>query len=436
MKKTTSAIIVIILAYILAFFNEGKPKGYSLIPFDFDNIFSQKFSTQSINNYLQKGIKEFNDSNYSEAKKYFKKILKKDKNNLLAKYWLGKTYFQQESYDNAENIFNEVVSQTDSLDTAFYYLAYCQNHNDDIDGAYYNITEFLDKKPQSSEGFDLFAEINFNLTNSPDSSILYEKKAIYFDSSNTDAYLYLDYLYAEKAKTFFVDDSIFKYYQLAIDILKKDIQKNNVTGLVFSDIGINYFNIKEYDSAIFYIKKSYELSTQYDSTSLNRILAQSYYETQQYQKAISILKAMPNLYKTAEDYELEAKCYVKTKSYKLASENYYNAFNNSEEDYKAENYLLLAAKYIEKTDKNIAAEYLKKYIDSYQDEFQREDSVLNVLKNLGVEYTPKVDSDAYTPDTNRNVYTPNTNNDFDKNSTTNTNTQTNTTNDSDKDAEK
>lgn len=104
------AFILLCLFFII---NERKLKYLSIIFLILFTFSSGKlYANPYFNN--EKGLKFYNQKNFRDAIKYFKKAYKEDK-NLKFKFNLGDSLYKLKKFDNSSNIFNSIAKKTEDL---------------------------------------------------------------------------------------------------------------------------------------------------------------------------------------------------------------------------------------------------------------------------------------------------------------------------------
>ncbi len=388
MKKILQILLVIIAAYVFAYVKVGYIKGYKFIPVDFSFF---KHKKQSDNNTelqreLNEAIDYYNNGYYSDAIDILEELYYDDDYQTpMVKYMLAKAYYHYDSdyyEDKIKDLFSEVVEETDSLDSAYFYMAKIDYFNDDYNEAYYNIDQFLTYEPESSEGYDWLAWIMYDLTDSPDSALKYEYISIKLDSTNADPYYGIAHFLEKKTDETYDEDTIKLYLTKAVEYGKKSLQLDTSLNSPYYYVAYAYYYLENYDSAVAYFRKYLKRHGSDEDTYY--YLAKSFLYLQKSDSTIKYVDTLINDYGDYNDiyYAIRAKAYILKGDYRSASKDFYNAYDADIEGDYAHEYLLLAAKYAEKFDKDIASDYLNEYLDVYEDDFNNKDSVLDVLHTL------------------------------------------------------
>jgi TolA-binding protein len=244
-------------------------------------------STKLNRAYIEVAYYYFDQSNYTQALKYFDNV---NENGLTSSerekfnFQKGYTYFTAKNIKEATNYFNKVVNSKEFGNQAKYYLGYLAYETDD-----------------------------------------YKKANDYFDKvSDQDRY--------KEKMGYFQADMNFKLgnFQNAIDLGLAQISKSRGTELseLSKIIGESFFNLKQYDKAISYLEDYKGTKGKWNNTDFYQ-LGYAYYQQKDYEKAISQFNkivsgkdalAQNAYYHLAECYLLTNKKNQALTAFKAASE--------------------------------------------------------------------------------------------------------------------
>lgn len=289
-----------------------------------DLINVQLKSTNDNKLYLYKGIALRGILKYNEAIESFNYLLKSDSSNLQAILELSNTnkvlgdysksliyllkaneihsspsvlseiantYFILERYEQAKNIFFELLKQ-DSLSVFLIRnIAKCYENADNIDSAIFFFEKTLDLKKYDAQSVNKLCNLYIkkkNYSRGIEVSELYKA----FDSTNIrinrlNAYLYL----------------LNKDYNVSKIKFTRCVENNDTTDFVYQYLGTSYFKLEIYDSAQIYLEKAYFKDTTDAQVCyfLGMSCSASYYKAlgiKYINKAIGLLNPSPDYMST------------------------------------------------------------------------------------------------------------------------------------------
>ena len=202
-------------------------------------------STKTNSAYHDVATYYFNTGKYPQARKWYDMVNEKSMSRAeLEKYYFNKgyVYFQTKDLDQAKNYFNRVMDSEQYGAQAKYYIGYMAYESNDYDQA----NQYFDEvKGDERYGQDLSyyqADMNFKLGN----------------------------------------------FEKAIQLGKEQLPKSNVMekSQLNKIIGESYFNLKQYDQAIPYLKEYQGVRRKWNNTDYYQ-LGFAYYQQGDYANAIS-----------------------------------------------------------------------------------------------------------------------------------------------------
>lgn len=335
---------------------------------------------------LEQGIKHLELEQYERAKKIFSSLLKSDpKNAAEYNFYLGEVYYKLENTDSAKYYYLEGIKSKDNFALNYVGMGKLAYENNPSEGK-----RSFDKALELSKQKDskvLSGIANFFINSSkkdiPQAIALMER-AIKVDGKNPHNYLllgdaYLEQNNGEKAKSYY--DQGFKLneslpnaylkigkiyvrarnYNLGLEYFNKGLAIDPKFPPLYRETGELYYKAKQYSKAIENYKKYVELTDKsYDTDFryasflyfnkdyknaieilsrlaqtnkkdpyLNRLLAYSAYETENYAKGLEHMeefwKVAPESKQIALDYEYYGKLLSKTGKDSLAIKSYEKA---------------------------------------------------------------------------------------------------------------
>ncbi|MCF8067751.1 MAG: tetratricopeptide repeat protein [Desulfobacterales bacterium] len=244
-----------------------------------DNTSKAKSSSQTI--LFSTAVSLFEKGDLTDAKKIFRKILKKQPSHIESLNYMGLIYKTESNLDESINCFNQIIT----LDPKYA-------------NAYFNIGGIYIDQAQYNEALDMFKKVTalvpdytnawFNLglistaLNKNEDALSYYKKTIELDPSYSHAYQNIASIYQN-------DKNVDK----AIEYFEKTIQADPNYSNAWFNLGFIEMNRNNNEKAIKYFEKSYEIQPDSVETIVNigfiKQKQELYDEAQQYyEKAISI----------------------------------------------------------------------------------------------------------------------------------------------------
>jgi tetratricopeptide (TPR) repeat protein len=218
----------------------------------------------------------FSKENYEKAIEAYDFATAIDEYDFMSWMQKGHAYFHIESYLKAIDAYYVCLDCADFNDQPFIYIGECYEQLEDFDKAieFYKFAIRSDEKnidgyigiaicliekgcfkeslkysrkalkfaPQNSEPWIYIAEAYVNLED-PDKAIIAYKKALKIDERQPDTLLAIGNLYLDKEK-----------YKKSLEFLLKAFAiEKDTEGLTFF-LAVNYYKLKQYDLALFYLK--------------------------------------------------------------------------------------------------------------------------------------------------------------------------------------
>mgnify|MGYP001211127138 CR=1 FL=1 len=202
-------------------------------------------STKTNSAYHDVATYYFNTGKYPQARKWYDMVDEKSMSRAdLEKYYFNKgyVYFQTNDLEQAKNYFNRVVDSEQYGAQAKYYIGYMAYESDDYDQANQYFDEVKGDERYGKELSYYQADMNFKLGN----------------------------------------------FEKAIQLGKEQLPKSNVVekSQLNKIIGESYFNLKQYDQAIPYLKEYQGVRRKWNNTDYYQ-LGYAYYKQGDYANAIS-----------------------------------------------------------------------------------------------------------------------------------------------------
>src|SRR6185312_9982265 len=336
--------------------------------------------------------------------------------NPAADYNKAMDLFKSERYSAAEHMFEQVAKQCDAQSdmriNSDYYAALC-SMNLFHDDAEKRMMAFIDQHPQSP----MVKKIDFQLGNYDYRKRKFKDALAWYckvEPSNLDK---------DETTEFYFKRGYSNFHQKQFDSAKHDFAEVKDLGCTYSPAATYYYGFiaydqKNYQTAInnfttlkkdpnfgsvvpYYIAELYYLGGQYDKVpeyvlplmdsaknpnalfnedGINKLLAESYYQMKQYDKAVPYYEkyARGGSLQENEAYEL-GYCYFQAGRYKDAVQYFQNAAYNN--DSLAQNALYyLAADYMKTGEKQFASNEFAAVSKMDYDPKLKEDAMFNYAK--------------------------------------------------------
>ena len=247
-----------------------KQKNFDKAALYFDK--ARKFDLDSFTDYYKLAISYYSKKYYYEAIEYFKKVIERNSNSYKAYNFIGLCYLSNEEYDKSIEYFKKAIEIND-----MYYKAY-----NNLANAYLNLKDY-------------------------DEAIKYFKSSIDINDSN-EAYYGIAICYYSKG-----EKETSAYY------LNKNIDNINEN---YIDMLFNiYIDLEDYDKAIVCVRKN---NKYYDK--LINIL----YDKKEYSKIITLFEENNN---NLVNNEIIANSYFYTKNYDKAIEYYEKLLETNKDNF-------------------------------------------------------------------------------------------------------
>lgn len=247
--------------------------------------FAKQNNSASSNDLLEEGKTYCNNGEYDKAIEIFKKAVELNPNEYLNWQWLGRSYYERDSYGDEENALNSLLKAVElnpNDDSNWYWLGISYGMNSQYDKekeSFLKATElnpnnadnwyklgilyFNDKQyDKAIESFSKAVELNPNddnnwdrLANSYQMNGQYDKaietllKAIEIDPNSRYYWFNLGILYYYN-----------KQYQEAMNSLSKAVELNSDNDINWYWLGSSYLNLKDYDNAVYSFDKSIKIN--------------------------------------------------------------------------------------------------------------------------------------------------------------------------------
>jgi tetratricopeptide (TPR) repeat protein len=216
-----------------------------------------------LDDLLAKGLKEFNQKNYSKSKSYFEQILLLDRENIKANHAMGVIYGSQNNHEKAKSYFEEVLKIDNTYQPSLVNLALSLY-------AIKNYEKAIDIYLQIIKSGINRSDIYLNLGNCFFKLSKYEEAI-----NNLQKSLDLNSNQFEPLFNIGVIKKFKKNYEESLDYFLRAESLNKNNSALFFNIAETKYLLGDFDAAISYCKKSLEI----DPENLNSlsILSFSYF---------------------------------------------------------------------------------------------------------------------------------------------------------------
>ncbi len=200
------------------------------------------------NIYISRSEIEFNLGNIDKSLEYAKDAMQIDPNNFLAYFWLGKCYSYLGKIKDSNKYLEKAFMLNGNYTPILIMLAQNYINTKNFDKAKKMLFNLLKKDPNNPDYHLKLADIYFLESKFIAAETEY-KKVLKLDKTKVNAYLKLSEIYR-----------IRKNYDLALKMCKEALKIAPNNSNVYLNMGIIYHtNFKEYNKAIYYYNKYYEL---------------------------------------------------------------------------------------------------------------------------------------------------------------------------------
>lgn len=251
--------------------------------------FAKQNNSASSNDLLEEGKTYYNDEEYDKAIEIFKKAIELNPNEYLNWQWLGRSYYERYDEENALNSLLKAVELNPNDDSNWYWLGISYGMNSQYDKEKESFLKATELNPNNADNWYKLGISYFN-DKQYDKAIESFSKAVELnpnDDNNWDR-LILSYRFNGQ-------------YDKAIESSLKAIEINPNSRYYWHWLGISYYDNEQYKEAIDSLSKALELLNieeeedkedfwDTDSSADYRYcLGRSYYSNGQYDKAIEYL---------------------------------------------------------------------------------------------------------------------------------------------------
>lgn len=289
--------------------------------------FAKQNNSASSNDLLEEGKTYHNNGEYDKSIEIFKKAVELNPNEYLNWQWLGRSYYERDSYGDEENALNSLLKAVElnpNDDSNWYWLGILYGMNSQYDKEKESFLKATELNPNNADNWYKLGISYFN-DKQYDKAIESFSKAVELNPNDDKNWDNLANSYQMNGQ-----------YDKAIEPSLKAIEIDPNSRYYWFKLGISYYYNERYREAIDSLSKALELLNieedkedfwDTDSSADYRYwLGRSYYMNDQYQEAINYLSKAVEL--NPDDY---FNWYLLGSSY-LNFEDYDNAvysFNQS-----------------------------------------------------------------------------------------------------------
>lgn len=255
--------------------------------------FAKQNNSASSNDLLEEGKTYCNNEEYNKAIEIFKKAVELNPNEYLNWQWLGRSYYERDSYGDEENALNSLLKAVElnpNDDSNWYWLGISYGMNSQYDKEKESFLKATELNPNNADNWYKLGISYFN-----DKAIESSLKAIEINPNSRDYWYQLGISYhdneqykeaidslskavellntEEEEEDFWDTDASSDYrnrlgrsynyngqYQDAIDSLSKAVELNSDNDINWYWLGISYLNLKDYDNAVYSFDKSIKIN--------------------------------------------------------------------------------------------------------------------------------------------------------------------------------
>ena len=210
-----------------------------------------------------------------EAIDNYKRLIELDQNNMIFYKKIASAYWELGDYNRAQFYYN-IILEYDQFQNGdiFYYLGFIANQNQEYNLAY---DYFMYARECGYSNILLYNQLSYSLLQIKNYTelipILHE--GLYYHPDNHDLLYNLAFSY------YHLD-----LYDEALSIFKQYFIKNNNDLTAAYLMGVSYFKVEKYKSALYYL----DLANNNSDSEILHYLGSSYYELKNYSKAIRAFK--------------------------------------------------------------------------------------------------------------------------------------------------
>jgi tetratricopeptide (TPR) repeat protein len=282
----------------------------------------RQYFTYEVN--LKLGIYNYYHGQLGDAYRYFSRALKLAGDSFKlneASYWLGKTYFRQQKYEEASRIFSVIIPQSRILadDLLLFYgiSLYYLGHFDEANNCLLNFYEKIKSSPQVEAVF-FYLVLNSLARNDLEFSYeLLRDDTMPLSAWGTQFKKYL------KALTWYLE----KDYEKSRNLLAGLIKENHDSLLVIRTrllLGKIYFDNKNFKAALDELETVFEAATGNIKEYATLYLGLIYLKLGEPDKAISYFERLLDSNYEAYGFYYKARTYEKLREYRNAINEYKN----------------------------------------------------------------------------------------------------------------
>lgn len=265
--------------------------------------FAKQNNSASSNDLLEEGKTYCNNGEYDKAIEIFKKAVELNPNEYLNWQWLGRSYYERDSYGDEENALNSLLKAVElnpNDDSNWYWLGISYGMNSQYDKEKESFLKATELNPNNADNWYKLGILYFN-DKQYDKAIESFSKAVELNPNDDNNWDRLANSYQMNGQ-----------YDKAIETLLKAIEIDPNSRYYWFNLGILYYYNERYREAIDSLSKALELLNieeeedkedfwDTDSSADYRYwLGRSYYMNEQCQEAINYLSKAVEL--NPDDY--------------------------------------------------------------------------------------------------------------------------------------
>ena len=248
--------------------------------------FAKQNNSASSNDLLEEGKTYYNNEEYDKAIEIFKKAIELNPNEYLNWQWLGRSYYERYDEENALNSLLKAVELNPNDDSNWYWLGISYGMNSQYDKEKESFLKATELNPNNADNWYKLGISYFN-DKQYDKAIESFSKAVELNPNDDNNWDRLIWSYRFNGQ-----------YDKAIESSLKAIEINPNSRYYWHWLGISYYDNEQYKEAIDSLSKALELLNieeeedkedfwDTDSSADYRYcLGRSYYSSGQYDKAI------------------------------------------------------------------------------------------------------------------------------------------------------
>ena len=226
---------------------------------------------------------------YKKSLKYLEKAIQKPEANCLTKYYFAISLAGENRYSDAKQLFIEILEEDPEFNDAAIKLAILHKQNEDYDLAIEILENIFIKSAQFTQYYELLADC-YSLKGNIDKAIEYYKKMIDYHPENIHSHVALAQIMFSHLKDI---KAATRMIRIAYKLKKDDVKINTLYALILAED-------KEIDNALEKINSAIEL----DENNLDTYLRKAYILKNSNYKAMytTLLELLKEKFPEQEDF--------------------------------------------------------------------------------------------------------------------------------------